>query len=879
MQFSRFNLALLAWLFVACGGNSNSSPPQTHPAKNPNLAPTGRLSDASIPVAARLRIEVDPKSEQFKGTIAIEIEVGQPLRTLWLHQKNLKISSASYETSGIQYSLAEQSSSGPKELLGLAVASTAPSMPAGRGILHIQFSGKLGELQGLFHQKSKGRWYAYTDFEATDARAAFPCYDDPRFKIPWDIELVVPNGQLAFANTRELSRSNWPGAKRQLFRFATTPKLPSYLVAFAAGPFDYIESQASDIPLRVIAPQGQAEAGRFVLDNTDQWLRYLEEYLGMQMPFDKLDFIAVPRFGGAMENPGLVTFTAGILLTGDNPSLEAKRRAAGVTMHELAHLWFGDSLTPHYWNDLWLNEAFATWLSDKAMANWQPEKAREVLRIADKSAAFPIDHGLEGRRVREPIDSPSDIDSAFDAITYRKGGALLTMLEAWIGEATMQESVRNYLREYTGSSVRAQDLLRSVEATTKNLQVRPYFESFLNQRGIPLVSAELNCGNEITLTVKQSRYLALGTALNAKHQQLWHLPLCVRYPSESGTQRSCTLLSEQESTLNLDTKTCPAWIHPNDHESGYYHYRLSPPAFKALEKHGNLDPREVQGYMHSVVANLRSGSISVDEAMPLLATLSDEQALDIQSELLPLLYEVFQSFKSPDKASEFAALMRTWYRPMLVKLGPLPSPNDSNNQTLLRVELLQFLATVGQDQVLKDQVRRELNGWLNNQIPVHPALLHAWLLVAAIDGDAALMEEYRQAQSSAIAKIYGLILSGAQLGFRDPILFTQALQRNIEEGLEGPMTIEVLQSTVSIDPALLDICSALLIANREKLLGSEDREANFERIAEVYSRSCSQSAIDALDGFAGEEFFALVSVHSAEILRCMAFANDSASKR
>ena len=861
---------LVLLLVVSCGGGTPTSSPKKLPFINPNKPPTARLTDASVPIAARLRIEVAPGSDSFRGKIAIRIDVAQPLHTLWLHNKGLTIESARYESQSEIFRLVEQDAPGREELLGLQIADKlSGDIPAGSGTITIRFSGKFGDMQGLFRQKHKREWYAYTDFEATDARAAFPCYDDPRFKIPWDIELAVPTDQLAFANTPEISRSNWPGAKTRLFKFATTPKLPSYLVAFAAGPFEFIEGTAAGIPLRIIAPIGQAEKGRFVLNATDQWLRYLESYLGMSTPFRKLDFIAVPRFGGAMENPGLVTFSAGILLTGENASAERLRRAAGVTTHELAHLWFGDSLTPHYWNDLWLNEAFATWLSDKAMADWQPKQAREVLRIADKSTAFPIDHSETGRRVREPIKTPEDIRNAFDAITYRKGGALLTMLEAWLGEDMMQQAVRNYLRTYLGSTVRAQDLIRSVQRTTKNEHIAGFFDSFLNQTGIPLVSATLQCGRHPSLLLRQKRYLPLGATSDTMDRH-WDLPVCYRYPDNDGRViRECTMITEQSTQVRLKSASCPKWVHPNDRESGYYHYTLTPSSFSALYSQGTLDPRELQGFLHSVTASLRGGGLQLGEALRILAPMSTNRSLEVQSILISLLYDISRSVVGPEERPVFAVLVRDWYGTTLSSLGITSEPGESNRDALLRSELLQLVADLGQDEALKKRVRTLVSGWLNNQEMIRPILLHSWLVVAALDGDEALINHYRSVQAETSIRPYSILLSTSQLAFRDPKLFEAALARNLENGLNGPLVVDLLQHAVA-HPELLEIVSKAISTHWTQLLGTKDKASNAERITAIFAHSCSEMARDTLARLTDKS---LRFPHiTTTIANCMAFA-------
>ncbi len=848
----------VAIVLASCGGVASHQTrtqvsDREEAAIDPNLAPEGRLGQASTPSAYRLRLSLDASSGNFLGETTIDITVHQPVHTLWLHSKELQISSAQLEQNGAFYDLKSTTTEVDTELLGLA---SNHEFAVGPAQLHLRWRGNLGSIQGLFRQSEEGVGYIYSDFEATDARAAFPCYDDPRFKTPWTISIEVPKEHRAFSNAPETRRTRLDNGN-DLVRFAPTRALPSYLVAVAAGPFESISGTASNTPLRIIAPKGQAEAGRFVLESTGTMLRYLEEYLGMPMPFPKLDFIAVPRFGGAMENPGLITFSSSILLVGDDASEQAKRRALGVAAHELAHLWFGDFITPDYWNDLWLNEAFATWLSDKTVAHAQPNRATEVLDIADKTTAYGIDHGLGGRRVREPIQNREDIRAAFDKITYRKGGALLTMLEGWLGPKRMQQAVRGYLQAGSGGTVVAETLVRSMTKATGEPGLAPFFQSFLSQTGIPQVHASVQCNDKPQVTLRQSRYLPLEVRPEQRandRSRAWYLPVCFRVATSSGSTRQCAILDAPEVVVPLSS--CPAWLQPNDGDTGYYHYLLSTKAFSALPLK-TLSPRETLGFAHSVAAALHAGQLDVTEALQLLKPLRLATSEHVHQVVFDTLYMLSRSVVSDVERPAFAAMIRDWYGPLAQRIGVAPATPEAPWIATTRPALLLLLADLGQSQPVIAAVNAQVTTWLDTPSDVEFALLDSWLRVAALHGKEPLVERYRRATRKTKESVHRVLLFGALHGVRDPHALAAVLRRG-----PRPPTVWGILSDAILDPAL-----------RSAVLGELDAsDMSDEEASELFSSLCSEEAITDVRRFFGDAMRAKTVL--TPIRGCMAFAKE-----
>ena len=334
--------------------------------------PSFRLGDAVVPVRQTLDLTIIPAEDEFSGVADIDLDVRQPQAVLWLNAADLTIQSATVRLGG--QTLEARPVAGGEDFAGFALAQP---VPAGKAALHIVYRGKINtrSSSGIFKNKVGDSWYAYTQFESIDARRAFPCFDEPGFKIPWQVTLHVPSELMALSNTPSEAETGEPRGMKAV-RFAATRPLPSYLVAFAVGPFEAVNAGTAGptrIPMRIITPRGMADQAKYAAEVTPQILNVLENYFGTPYPYSKLDSIAVPLFFGAMENPGLITYAEGDILSAPaKDTLDRQRGYASDAAHEMAHSWFGDLVTTAWWDDIWLNEAFATWMASKALERWQP---------------------------------------------------------------------------------------------------------------------------------------------------------------------------------------------------------------------------------------------------------------------------------------------------------------------------------------------------------------------------------------------------------------------------------------------------------------------------------------------------------------------------
>src|SRR5690606_34598090 len=393
------------------------------------------------------------------------------------------------------------------------------------------------QLQGLYKVAAKGKPYTITQMEPISARFAFPGFDQPGFKTPFDISLTVPASQTAVANTKQVKETP-AGDGWKTVTFAQTVPLPTALLAFAVGPWDIAAGpdiapdayRAKPLQLRGVAAEGEGHRMQHVLSETPSIIHALENYYGFGYPFDKLDLLAAPDFSaGAMENPGLVTFRDWLLLLDNDSPARNVRGSFNVTAHELAHMWTGDTVTTEWWNDIWLNEAFATWMQQKVTMQVHPEYRADLDRVRGGQRAMGSDSLVSARSVRQPITGNGDITTAFDGITYQKGASVLGMFENYVGEDTFRKGMRAYIQEHKFGNATADDLVDAIAtAADKGDAFKQAFKSFLNQSGVPYVATKLEQKNgQTVLQLSQSRYLPIGSSGDA--QRVWGVPVCVRY--------------------------------------------------------------------------------------------------------------------------------------------------------------------------------------------------------------------------------------------------------------------------------------------------------------------------------------------------------------
>ncbi|MGD1081884.1 MAG: M1 family metallopeptidase, partial [Candidatus Sulfotelmatobacter sp.] len=470
-----------------------------------SLAAAQRLPEDARPENYKLTFTPDLAKAKFEGDETIAIRLLKPSSEITLNAVDIDFHDVSV-TSGGTTQKAKVTPEKEKEMVVLTVEKP---LAAGAATVHITYTGILNdEMRGLYLGKDdKGRKYAASQFEATDARRAFPSFDEPEYKATFDITAIADKGLVAISNQKIVSDAPGPGDKHTV-RFATTAKMSSYLAALVVGNFEYIEGEADGIPIRVYATPGKKEMGRFALDVASSVLKYYDHYFGIKYPYGKLDLIGLPDFSaGAMENTGCITFREVILLIDEKQgSIGLKKEIASVIAHEMAHQWFGDLVTMKWWDDIWLNEGFATWMSSKPIEAWKPEWNFKLDDVSDTAGTLNVDSLANTRPIHQAADTPAQIQELFDGIAYGKAAAVLRMLESYLGEDTFRAGVNAYLQQHQYANATADDFW-DAQAKTSKKPVDKIMPTWVKQAGAPILNVKAQCsGNSTTVTLAQQRY-------------------------------------------------------------------------------------------------------------------------------------------------------------------------------------------------------------------------------------------------------------------------------------------------------------------------------------------------------------------------------------
>jgi len=529
------------------------------------------LSSDVIPRKETVLLTIDPARETFEGRVSIDVELRAPASIIWLNAKDLTVGSVSV-TQGDSVRAAKIVL-GSHERIGI----DAGELLTGSATIGVNYEGKLGDksLVGPYRRKVEGEWYAYTTFTPIDARRAFPCFDEPRFKTPWDISIRAKRDNKAFSNGRQISETEEPDGWK-LVKFATTEPLPAEIVAFAVGPFDVYQSDVYEgataghgTPVRVITAKGHAAEGRTAAQATLDVLPRLEAYTGIPYPFGKLDHLALPEGAfGAVENPGLITYRARNLLLALNQESPSQTRAIrALQAHEIGHQWFGNLVTQATWDDVWLSEGFATWISSKMMDQEQPPERAHLSSIVARERLMAIDNPARARPVRVAVNSRMAARDIYNRIVYEKGAAVLLMLEGWLGEDVFRDGLRGYLNQHRFSNATTDDLSVALKAASGKDPSR-VMHSFLDTAGVPEVRGQLLC-------TKDS-----APRLRVTKSTPGSVPVCWRADRIAS---SCTVLEGPSTEIALPTGTaCPAWFYLNSGGTGYYRTRWTQAPARAI---------------------------------------------------------------------------------------------------------------------------------------------------------------------------------------------------------------------------------------------------------------------------------------------------------
>ena len=708
--------------------------------------PAGKLDGAVAPSAYRLELTIDPAKPRFRGHSEIDATLKKSSRFVWLHGRDLKVAKVSATAGGKTLS----GTFTQADPTGVALLTFPADLPAGPVTFAFDYDAAFNDgPSGLFRVKVGDDWYAWSQFESIDARAAFPAFDEPGFKTPWTVTLRTPAGLKAINNAPELSAETVNGMV--VHKFAQTLPLPSYLVAMMVGPFATVEGEvpatpqrAKPLPIRVVSTRQNADKLAFALEGTKGVVQHLEAYFNQPFPYPKLDQITSPIMPGAMENAGADLYADNILVMDDKASTQQKREFGMVVSHELSHQWFGDLVTPKWWDDIWLNESFANWMGFRIGNEWRPDLNIGAGALAEGFSAMNIDALAVGRPIHQPITANGQIDAAFDTITYGKGGHVVAMIAAFMGDARFRDGVRGYMTAHKYGNASSAEFFGAMADASGDPRILPAMQSFTDQQGVPLVTfARAGAGK---WSVTQSRYARLGTQVPATR---WGIPLCVRMiGAPTADARQCTLMTEDTATLTLDganTVKAAGPIMPNAGGTGYYRFELPASDWDALiASAATLPGGEAQAAQDSLNASFYAGRATPAQLVAAARVFAVNPDSYVSNNATALLQAMGDRGVITDAAKPgLRRLIDAIYAPQLKGIGFDPRngahAKDDPERQQRRVQLVTTLAGAAKDAPLRAQLNTAATAYLAGTTEaLDPAFMEtafdAWLSGAGLDG-------------------------------------------------------------------------------------------------------------------------------------------------
>jgi len=691
---------------------------------------------------ADLRLDLD--ADRFEGELAIEVALGAARREITVHAVGLQVTDASAEigqAGGSRSVAARATADGESETITLGFAE---ELPAGEVSVRIAYKGAFSPgLRGLYRAGS----LAVTQFEAADARRLFPCFDEPAFKAVWRLRVAgVPNQAIAISNGR-VARDDNDGRGGRRLTFAPTPPLSSYLVAVIVGPLIASPvAMARDVPITTWTTPEKRQLTAFAQDIAAAVLPRLEDYFGLPYPFGKLDQIGVPDFeAGAMENAGAVTFREVALLADPATApLAVQKRVAEVITHELAHQWFGNLVTMAWWDDLWLNEAFATWMAYKIVDDWRPSWRIWMDFEAGKGAALALDALVSAHPIRADVMNAEEAGESFDAITYEKGGAVLRMIEGFLGADRFRDGIRLYMRRHREANATADDLWGAL-GEASGQPIIEMANGWIRQTGYPLLEvAQGAASGEVELA--QRRFFADPSAAAAAGNGAatrWLVPVVLRFKDSKGVKEQPVLLREPTARVKLAAEGTVAWCIGNADARGFYRTGYDDKSLaRLLPAVGELRPAERIGLISDQWALVRADRAPIERFLDLVVSLRAEDDHVVLDEVVGRLALIEHRFLADEDRAAFGALVTELYGGRAGALGWKPAAGEDDEVRLRRAVLLRALVVIARDQKeVAEAVRRlPTAGSVGD---VDPNLLDVVVTAAARRADDARFEDLR----------------------------------------------------------------------------------------------------------------------------------------
>jgi puromycin-sensitive aminopeptidase len=770
-----------------------------------------RLDGPIRPVRYELTLEPDLEAATFAGEVLISVLVTAPTDTIACNALDLDILAAELTegplSDGTPLAVTGVSLDAETERVTFTLERT---LLPGEAHLRVRFNGQLNDkLRGFYRSTFTDtdgveQVIATTQFEATDARRAFPCWDEPDHKASFAISLIVDEDLFAVSNASERSRVPAPDRiGKHLVRFAETIVMSTYLVAFVVGPLEATAPIDVDgTPMRVIYPKGKGHLTDFALEVGAFCLQHFTNYYGIPYPGDKLDLVAVPDFAfGAMENLGCVTFREILLLVDPATTTQAELlNVTDVINHELAHMWFGDLVTMKWWNGIWLNEAFATFMEMHATDAFRPQWDRWTTFGLSRTAAFDTDSLTNTRPIEYPVISPADAEGMFDILTYEKGAAVVRMLEQYLGEDQFRSGIRQYLLEHAYGTTETTDLWDAIESATGE-PVRRIMDSWIFQGGFPVISVDIvNDGRTLRLSQHRFGYagdLGDGESIIPAHDDTaqWIVPLI--FSQRSATDGVITfekVLLDQPS-IDIDLIEPATWIYVNTEGTGFYRARYAPDLRAALVTHAQTDLSAIERYglVDDIWASVLAGDLEAHDFLEVAEAFREETDLSVWQRIIAGLTALDRILDGDGRAA-LHTRVRGLINPAYEELGPEPRPEDSDRDRALRGVLFEALGVLGGNIDVRSRAHVILD---IGALEPDPALVAASVNIVAATGTSADFDEFIRRMKNAPTPQEELRYLGALADFPDPDLIARLVRMTLTDEVRSQNAPLLLRRALS----------------------------------------------------------------------------------
>jgi len=807
-----------------------------------------RLPSTVRPEHYALTLTPDLKAATFAGVESIDLDLAEPTTSITLNAAEIAFQSVTVTAAGKTQRAAISLGADKQQ----ATFTFSEKLPAGKATLSIAYSGILNnELRGFYLSKTARRNYAVTQFEATDARRAFPCFDEPALKAAYDLSLIVDSGDTAISNTPIEADTPGPAAGKHTLKFAATPKMSTYLVAFLVGDFQCTAGEQDSVAIRVCSTPDKVALTPYGVDVAKFVLHYYNTYFGIPYPLKKLDLIALPDFeAGAMENFGAITYReTALLIDPKTASVGAKKEVALVIAHEMAHQWFGDLVTMQWWDNLWLNEGFATWMENKPVAAMHPEWNIDQSVAGGVDGTLNVDAQPTTRAIRAKAETPEEINQMFDGIAYGKASDVLLTVENYLGTETFRKGVHNYLAAHLYANATAEDFWNAQTAASQK-PVDKIMESLVAQSGAPILTFGEPVNGKVPIT--QRRFF-LSPSIQPDLAQRWTLPVCFK----TAKGQDCQLLTPADSTLKAPASGI---FLANAGGNGYYRSAYPPSVYATLVAgvETSLAPTERIRLIGDEWAQVRANKATVGDYLNLVAAVKTDSSSEVVGNALTGVNTIFERVAgSPDEKDALSAWIRKSFSPEYARLG-VPSENDSANTREMRSQLFGVLGYYGKDPAVLAQANRIAQKYLSDPASVDATMGQTALSIAARNGDAALFDKLQKIAETSANPEFQISALRLLAEFEDAAL----VQRSLDYAASGKVRNQdaAIQFAIALQiPATRDLAWKYIQSHWDKVQAQLTTEMGGVLVGST-GGFCSADARDDV-----KNFFSTHKVASSDI--------------